>query len=150
MVGRTSGLIRSVGRKLYWLYSTLSVLYFGLLNLGTVGDLRHFSSCDIPTRLPPSTDVPHPVGIVIGRGIRIGDRCTILHNVTIGVTEMGAGVPDIGDDVYIGCGAAVLGDVEVGDGAVVGANAVVLSDVPEGATVAGIPAEVVAEPPSRT
>jgi len=59
------------------------------------------------------------------------------------VSEMGNGVPVIGDNVYIGCGAVILGDVDIGDGSTIGANSVVLSDVPQGATVAGVPAEVV-------
>jgi len=49
----------------------------------------------------------------------------------------------IGDDVFIGAGAKILGAVSLGNGAKVGANAVVLDDVPEGATVVGIPARVV-------
>jgi serine O-acetyltransferase len=133
----------SVVDRLFWIYRTCHVFYFGLLNISTINDLRHIFSCDIPFELPRSTDVPHPVGIVIGRGIRIGDGCTILHNVTIGVSEMGNGVPVIGDNVYIGCGAVILGDVDIGDGSTIGANSVVLSDVPQGATVAGVPAEVV-------
>jgi serine O-acetyltransferase len=50
--------------------------------------------------------------------------------------------PEIGDGVFIGAGARVLGDVRVGDGAKIGANAVVIHDVPAGATAVGIPARV--------
>ncbi|MGZ3442120.1 MAG: serine O-acetyltransferase, partial [Polyangia bacterium] len=51
--------------------------------------------------------------------------------------------PRIGNDVYIGAGAKILGPVTIGDGAIIGANAVVLSDVPAGATAVGVPARII-------
>jgi serine O-acetyltransferase len=75
----------------------------------------------------------------------IGERCSLSHGVTIGVLGRGrAGVPRLGDDVYVGAGAKILGPVIVGDGAVIGANAVVLEDVPAFATAVGVPARIVA------
>jgi len=53
------------------------------------------------------------------------------------------GVPRLGNDVYVGCGAKILGPVTIGDGAMIGANAVVLKDVPAGATAVGIPARII-------
>lgn len=90
--------------------------------------------------------LPHPFGIVVHAGVKIGDRCTIYQHVTLGETNRGPGVPVIGDDVVIGAGAAVLGPVVVGDRARIGANAVVLDDVPAGASAVGVPARVVARP----
>lgn len=99
---------------------------------------------DIRSRsIGPDLFLPHPYGIVVHARARIGRGCTIYHNVTIGEDNVRPGVPSLGDDVIIGAGAAVLGDVRIGSGARVGANAVVLSDVPPGATVAGVPARLV-------
>ncbi len=85
--------------------------------------------------------IAHPSGTVISAE-SIGRNCTIIASVTIGMRNEWA-FPRLGDNVFIGAGARVLGDIEIGDGAVVGANAVVIKDVPAGATVVGIPAKVV-------
>ncbi len=63
--------------------------------------------------------------------------------MTIGWDYRGARRPIVGDDVFIGAGAKVLGAITVGDGAMIGANAVVMCNVPAGATAVGIPARIV-------
>jgi serine O-acetyltransferase len=83
----------------------------------------------------------HSQGVVINGQARGGSNICLEHQVTIGAERNQN--PILGNDVYIGCGARILGAVRVGDGARVGANAVVVQDVPEGATVVGIPARVV-------
>jgi len=85
--------------------------------------------------------IAHPVGSVIAAE-KMGENCSIIANVTIGMRN-DWDFPTIGDHVFIGAGARVLGGIHVGDGAVIGANAVVIRDVPPGATVVGIPAEVI-------
>ena len=82
--------------------------------------------------------VPHPAGTTIAVQ-RMGRNVSVIASVTIGARR-GYVWPRIGDGVYIGAGARVLGDIDVGDGATVGANAVVVHDVRPGATVVGIPA----------
>ena len=72
----------------------------------------------------------------------IGDRCGIMHDVTIGTNMEREGVPVIGDDVFIGAGAKILGPVRIGSRARIAANSVVLQDVPEGATAVGVPARI--------
>lgn len=89
----------------------------------------------------PGVSFGHKQGIVIARTARIGSRCLIRHQVTIADSAQGAAV--IGDDVQIGAGAKLIGNVKIGDRARIGANAVVVSDVPADATVVGIPAAVV-------
>jgi serine O-acetyltransferase len=83
----------------------------------------------------------HSQGVVINGQARGGSNICLEHQVTIGAERNQN--PILGNDVYIGCGAKVLGAVRVGNGARIGANAVVVQDVPEGATVVGIPARVV-------
>jgi len=83
---------------------------------------------------------PHGLaGIFISYGAKIGEGCTIYHQVTIGSNTLpdsrGQGAPTIGSNVYIGAGAKIIGNVTVGDNARIGANAVVTFDVPANATV---------------
>ena len=82
--------------------------------------------------------VAHPVGTTISV-TRIGRNVSIISAVTIGMRTQ-VGWPRIGDRVFIGAGARVLGDIDIGDRAAIGANAVVLTDVAPGSTVVGIPA----------
>lgn len=70
-----------------------------------------------------------------------GDDCGVMHNVTVGINMVG-GAPTIGNDVFIGCGAVILGDIMIGDGVRIAANSLVISDVPAGAMAMGVPAKV--------
>ena len=87
--------------------------------------------------------MPFPHGIVIERGVTLGSRVTVMHQVTIGrkdpvvPQEHGGNLAVIEDNVFIGAGAKVLGPVRIGRGATVGANAVVTRDVPSHCTVVG-------------
>ena len=83
----------------------------------------------------------HSVGVVINGAVRGGCSIYIEHQVTIGAESRQS--PTLGDDVFIGAGAKIVGRVAIGDGARIGANAVVLHDVPPGATAVGVPARVI-------
>ena len=89
--------------------------------------------------------IGHFGSIIINGGSVIGRNCKISHEVALGTkgAGRGLGVPIIGDDVYIGAGAKVLGSIRINDRAIIGANAVVIKDVPEGAIVAGVPAKII-------
>jgi serine O-acetyltransferase len=96
--------------------------------------------------------IAHGNGIVIGSGARIGDHCTIYHQVTLGVGrdssfhEGGAAedrYPELGDYVIVYAGAKILGGVKVGDHCEIGANAVVTKDIPPRTVAVGIPAKVI-------
>jgi serine O-acetyltransferase len=87
--------------------------------------------------------IDHPVGIVIGAGVKIGSGCILLQNVTIGTRYVNSTgydneFPLIGNNVTVGAGAVILGGVKIGDDCTVGANSVVLADVRDGTTVTGV------------
>ena len=94
-------------------------------------------NCDLGMGLPGSVFLPHPFGIVVSSGVEFGEDVVIGHQVTIGNRGGKMDAPKIGNRVYIGAGAKILGPVTIGDDAVVGANAVVTKDVPASATVVG-------------
>ena len=83
------------------------------------------------------------IAVVIHERARIGRKVMICQCVTIGGRSGIVGVPVIEDDVFIGAGAKVLGDIRIGRRVVIGANAVVLESVPDDAVVAGVPARVI-------
>jgi serine O-acetyltransferase len=83
----------------------------------------------------------HAIGVVINGEVRGGSHVYLEHQVTIGAERRRA--PRLGNDIFIGAGAKVIGSLQIGDGAKVGANAVVVHDVPPHCTVVGIPARVV-------
>ena len=83
----------------------------------------------------------HSQGVVINGAVRGGGNVKIEHQVTIGAEKRES--PVIGDGVFIGAGAKIVGPVTIGEGARVGANAVVVHDVPADTTVVGIPAKPV-------
>jgi len=83
----------------------------------------------------------HATGIVINSEVRGGSDIHLEHQVTIGAD--GRRAPVLGDGVFVGAGAKIIGGVRVGDHVRVGANAVVVHDAPDYTTVVGVPARVV-------
>lgn len=83
------------------------------------------------------------MGVVVHSNAVIGKNCIIAQQVTIGGRSKKKEVPKIGDNVYIGAGAKVLGPITIGNDVVIGAGAVVLKDVEDGCAVAGVPAKVI-------
>jgi serine O-acetyltransferase len=107
-----------------------------------------------PVEIGPGLIIPHG-NVVIDGVVRIGRECVINPWVTIGLNRrrdtpgFSARGPIIGDRVFIGSGARVLGAITIGDDVRIGANAVVIDDLPSGATAVGAPAKVVqSAPPS--
>lgn len=88
--------------------------------------------------------LPHGLnGIVISDKAHIGKNATILQQVTIGVKSLDGSAPQIGNNVFIGAGAKIIGDIKIGNNVKIGANAVVVKDVPDNCTVVGNPARII-------
>jgi serine O-acetyltransferase len=83
--------------------------------------------------------IDHGMGVVIGETAIVGDDVLIYHGVTLGgkVNDRVKRHPTVGNNVLLGAGAKIIGDVEIGDGAMIGANAVVTKNVPAGAVIVG-------------
>lgn len=100
------------------------------------------SSLHRETQIGEALHCVHADGIRIAPGCIIGHRVGIMQGVTIGTTPDRPGTPVVGNDVFIGAGAKILGPIKVGDGARIAANSLVIGDVPDGATAIGVPARV--------
>lgn len=89
--------------------------------------------------------IGHYGGIIINYNSIIGKNCNISAGVIIGQSNRGKrkGYPIIGDSVFIGPGAKIIGNIRVGNNVAIGANCVVTSDVPDNAVVVGIPGRVI-------
>lgn len=91
----------------------------------------------------------HGLGCVVHDDTVIGDNCKIFANVTIGNKwsdgQNNSGPPTIGNNVMIGAGAVVLGEIHIGNNCIIGANSVVLKDIPDNSIVAGVPAHEIQE-----
>lgn len=121
--------------RLYYLYKIKKSDAFNVASMGTnLGSGAHFET-------PPN--LPHHLnGIIVSHYAKIGKNCTIHQQVTIGQSE-GNGAPIIGDNVMIGAGAKIIGNVKIGNNVKIGANAVVVKDVPDNATAVGVPARII-------
>ena len=100
------------------------------------------------TKIGEDFHLVHSGNITIHPATVIGDRCGIMQDVTIG-TNMVDGAPIIGDDVFIGAGARVLGNIRIGNNVNIAANSLVISDIPDNVTAMGVPAKVWKFPPKR-
>ncbi len=103
---------------------------------------------DPQATIGPGFYIGHIGGVHINPGAVLGSNCDLAHRVTIGTSAMGRqGAPILGDNVYIGTGATLVGKIKVGNGAKIAANTLVINNVPEGATVMGVPGRVIMRPP---
>jgi len=88
--------------------------------------------------------IDHGMGVVIGETAIIGDDVLLYQGVTLGGTgkEIGKRHPTLGNNVVVGAGAKILGNITIGDNSYIGANAVVIRNVPPNSTVVGIPGRI--------
>ena len=88
--------------------------------------------------------INHFGSIFIG-AVTVGENCNLAHEVTLGVGGRGdkKGLPTLGNRVYVGPGAKIIGKITIGDDVAIGANAVVTKSVPDCAVVVGSPARII-------
>jgi serine O-acetyltransferase len=93
----------------------------------------------------PGFVIMHPSGVVINSGVKGGKNIVVQSGVVIGVArdECPFEIPSLGNNIFIGAGAKLLGDVRIGNNVIIGANAVIVHDVPDNATVVGIPGKII-------
>jgi serine O-acetyltransferase len=95
------------------------------------------------TEIGKNFAIDHFGGIVVSGYARFGDNCRIRNGVVVGLKNLDEpGAPHIGDNVDIGAGAKVLGNIRIGNNVQIGANAVVISDVPDNSIAVGVPAVI--------
>ena len=94
---------------------------------------RHSIHIDPTVELGPGLILPHPFGIVLGRGVRIGSDVTLYHNITVGILGAEDGAPTVvGDGAIVHTNSFLARGVKLGAGAVIGANSYVAEDIPGG------------------
>lgn len=102
--------------------------------------------CELPyeTEIGPGFYFGHVFGTIVNAQCRFGKNVNMSHAVTLGKIAKGprAGAPVVGDNVYIGPGAKIIGGIQLSKGTTVGANAVITKDTPEDAVMVGIPAKI--------
>lgn len=115
-------------------------LYFSAYSV-----VRLATGIDIPRTadIGPGLFIHHFGSIIIHPQAKIGSFCELRQGVTIGLRDENKAAPTVGDHVFIGAYAQILGDISVGDHAKIGAMTLVLRDVPQFATAVGVPARVI-------
>lgn len=123
----------------------------GWVALGVKAVTQTLTNIDVSldAEIGPGLMIPHTGYVVVGSGAVLGANVTLTPGVVLGHRRGGTssrdGSPRLGDRVYVGPGAKLVGPIEIGDDALIGVNAVVLRDVPARAVLAGNPARQVGD-----
>lgn len=130
-----------------WVDSLRPSPFRGILNkvyavLSIVGPTITGVVLDKATKVGRQLHIVHPGMVLIHPQAVIGERVGLMHGVTLGTSPTHPGCPTIGNDVFIGAYATILGGIKIGDGAKIAANSLIICDVPPGATAIGVPAKV--------
>lgn len=123
-----------------WLRKVFSLTYHVLYKL-----VQILTGIELPceVQIGKGFVIDHFGGIVISGYARFGDNCRIRNGVVVGLRRVGDPcAPQIGNNVDIGAGAKLLGNIRIGNNVAIGANAVVLCDVPDDHVAYGVPAVV--------
>ena len=103
-------------------------------------------------QIGPGFFIDHGMGVVIGETTEIGENVTLYQGVTLGGTgvERGKRHPTLGNNVVVGAGAKVLGNIQIGNNVKIGAGSVVVHSVPDNSTVVGVPGEILRRESRKT
>lgn len=126
---KKNGLIKKILLGIYW-------FFFRLFETILI------TSIPKEAKIGPGLKIWHFGNIFIHPEVVVGKNCTLRQGVTIGNRTNGGGAPKIGDNVEIGMGAAILGEITIGNNCKIGAMSVVLKDVPDDAIAVGNPARL--------
>lgn len=123
-------LIRKLTLAHPWLFLPLYKLY----------EAKHCAFLPLTNTIEGYVDFVHkPYGCFLSMNCKIGKNCVIMHHVTIGSNNVTkgtkGGAPVIGDNVFIGAGAKIIGDIKIGNNVKIGAGCIVVTDIPDNSTV---------------
>lgn len=138
------------GRWRYGIKNSVLRKPFSLLYKFLYKVVQILTGIELPCEVPVGRNfrIDHFGDIIISGYASFGDDCIIRNGVTVGLKNIEEkAAPKIGNNVNIGAGAKLLGNITVGDNVDVGANAVVISSVPENSIAVGIPARIIPKKP---
>ena len=138
-------LIYRFGRWRYGIRRTLLRKVFSLIYKVLYKFIQIITGIELPCEVDLGKNfmIDHFGGIIISGYAKFGDNCRIRNGVVVGLKNIEEKVaPQIGNNVDIGAGAKLLGNIKIGNNVNIGANAVVLSDVPDNAIAVGVPAVI--------
>jgi serine O-acetyltransferase len=128
----------------HYRYKNRLLFYFYYLWLRRI-KYRYGFDISYRTKIGKGLYIGHFGGIVIHGDTIIGENCTLSQGITIGILNRGSkvGIPTIGDRVFLGPSAVILGAISIGNDVLIGANAVVSFDVPDNSVVAAPPSQII-------
>lgn len=136
-------LVYRFGRWRYGVRPALLRKLFSLLYKLLYKFVQIITGIELPCEVPIGKNfvIEHSGGIVVSGFASFGDNCRIRNGVVVGLSRVSDPcAPQFGNNVDIGAGAKVLGDIRIGNNVLIGANAVVITDVPDNCIAVGVPA----------
>lgn len=123
----------------------LKILFYPFIRLLYKHDTYKFGIEISSLNIGAGFYISHFGGIFINRDVIIGNNVNVSQDITIGIQNRGPlkGCPSIGNNVYIGPGAKLFGNISIGDNSAIGANCVATKDVPANSVVVGVPGKVI-------